>query len=66
MRAHAAPNYARARRATDSPVWPQTAWMHVSIFLGMTFILLVLVLWFIGELQRAMAEEKLQESKKKE
>ena len=36
--------------------------MHISIFLGMSVILLLLVIWFVGELQKAMAEEKAQEA----
>ena len=41
--------------------------MHLSIFLGMTVVLLLLVIWFIGELQSAtaaQAAEKAVEEKK--
>ena len=30
--------------------------MHVSIFLGMSLVLLVLVIWFVGELAQAQAD----------
>jgi len=32
--------------------------MHVSIFLGMSVILLVLIIWFVGELAQATSTEK--------
>ena len=44
---------------------PQTVRMHVSIFLAMSVLLLVLVVWFIGELQKAMAEQKAEEAEQK-
>ena len=31
--------------------------MHLSIFLGMSIILLVLIIWFVGELAKAKAAE---------
>ena len=37
----------------------------MSIFLGMAILLLILVVWFIGELQKAEAEEA-KAGKKKE
>ena len=43
----------------------QTARLHLSIFLGMAILLLILVVWFIGELQKAEAEEA-KAGKKKE
>uniref|UniRef100_A0A7S2GJG6 H(+)-exporting diphosphatase n=1 Tax=Haptolina brevifila TaxID=156173 RepID=A0A7S2GJG6_9EUKA len=39
-----------------------TVRMHVSIFLGMSVVLLMLVIWFIGELQKAMIEQKALEA----
>ena len=46
----------------------QTARLHVSIFLGMSVVLLVLVVWFIRELQAAEQKEKAEKNgaKKKE
>lgn len=41
--------------------WPQTARLHMKIFLCMACVLLMLVVWFIGELAR---ETKLQEMEK--
>ena len=56
LRAHADPT---ARACV------QTARLHLSIFLGMAILLLILVVWFIGELQKAEAEEA-KAGKKKE
>lgn len=41
----------------------QTARLHLGIFLSMATILLVLVLWFIGELQKAQREQAEDEAK---
>ena len=43
----------------------QTARLHLSIFLGMSVVLLVLVVWFIGELQAAEIKEKKEKKKDK-
>ena len=43
----------------------QTARLHLSIFLGMSVVLLVLVVWFIGELQAAEIKEKKEKKKEK-
>ena len=45
-----------------------TVRLHVSIFLGMSVMLLFLVIWFVGELQKAMADEKAatEDDKKKD
>ena len=40
--------------------------MHVSIFLGMSVLLLILVIWFVGELQAAMIDQADSADKKKE
>mmetsp|Transcript_6144 Transcript_6144/g.14178 ORF Transcript_6144/g.14178 Transcript_6144/m.14178 type:complete len:114 (-) Transcript_6144:494-835(-) len=37
--------------------------LHLYIFLGMACVLLVLVLWFVGELQSAQAEKMAREAK---
>ena len=57
---------ARARRPDGTRgACVQTARLHLSIFLGMAILLLILVVWFIGELQKAEAEEA-KAGKKKE
>lgn len=40
--------------------------MHVSIFLGMTVVLLLLVIWFVGELASATAAEHAAKEDEKE
>jgi FtsH-binding integral membrane protein len=37
--------------------------LHVSIFLGMSVVLLVLVIWFVGELQKEQAAQPLKDKK---
>lgn len=43
----------------------ETARLHMKIFLGMSCILLVLVVWFIGELARETALQEEEEKAKK-
>ena len=50
-RAPCAPTRVHARHSPS-----QTARLHLGIFLTMAAILLVLVVWFIGELQSAQGE----------
>ena len=42
----------------------ETVRLHVSIFLGMSVVLLCLVVWFIGELQKAEKEQRLADKQK--
>ena len=41
----------------------ETARLHLSIFLGMSVILLLLIIWFIGELRAEEAKKALEEKK---
>ena len=43
----------------------ETARLHLSIFLGMSIILLCLVIWFVAELRKAEKEKALEDAKTK-
>ena len=63
-----APTLSPVHVSCSSPVVAlraQTARLHLSIFLGMSVVLLVLVVWFIGELQAAEIKEKKEKKKEK-
>ena len=44
----------------------ETALLHMKIFMGMAFLLLILVVWFIGELARETKERETERAGGKE